>query len=107
MIVETEKGLYLMDLKHTIVIDESQRQIILLALAHLAVERPGWDVALADIAALMDNVGLPMFEEFKSLRTQNSLLGGPGTCPAAGPSAESSIKTADSASEGRQGNPRA
>ncbi|MDB6022975.1 MAG: hypothetical protein JWQ04_2832 [Pedosphaera sp.] len=54
---------------HTIVLDERQRQAVLLALAHLAVERPGWDYMLTQIALLMDN-RLPgdrpqMFEDFK------------------------------------------
>lgn len=42
--------------KHTIVIDESQRQATLLALAHLTVERPGWEYMLTGIAKKMDNV---------------------------------------------------
>ena len=42
--------------KHAIVIDESQRQAVLLALAHLTVERPGWEFMLTEIAKKMDNV---------------------------------------------------
>lgn len=42
--------------KHAIVIDESQRQAMLLALAHLTVERPGWEFMLTEIAKKMDNV---------------------------------------------------
>lgn len=50
----------------TIQIDEGQRQMILLALAHLAVERPGWKVALADTALVMDDG--TMFHTFYQLR---------------------------------------
>ena len=39
----------------TITIEESQRQAILLALAHLAIERPGWHSFLSEIALVMDN----------------------------------------------------
>jgi hypothetical protein len=47
-------------------IDEGQRQMILLALAHLAVERPGWKAALADTALVMDDG--TMFRTFYQLR---------------------------------------
>lgn len=40
----------------TVELDEGQRQLVLMALAALAVERPGWDMALSEIAAKMDNV---------------------------------------------------
>ena len=36
-------------------IDEGQRQMMLLALAKLSLERPGWDMALNKIALKMDN----------------------------------------------------
>jgi hypothetical protein len=56
---------------HVISIDESQRQLVLLALATLTLERPGFDYALAEIAKLMDNRTpddkAEMYEEFKSL----------------------------------------
>jgi len=39
---------------YTFEFDESQRQAILMALAHLAVERPGWDYMLGEIAKKMD-----------------------------------------------------
>ncbi len=38
-----------------------------MALAHLAIEYPGWDYLLALIAAKMDNEGCPMYSEFKRL----------------------------------------
>lgn len=40
----------------TVELDEGQRQMTLMALAALAVERPGWDMALSEIAAKMDRV---------------------------------------------------
>lgn len=36
--------------------DESQRQMVLLALAKLAMDRPGWMEAVAEIAKKMDNI---------------------------------------------------
>ena len=73
---------------HAISIDEGQRQLILLALATLALERPGFDYALAEIAKLMDNPtsdGKPeMYEDFKRLNLDKYLVaqkmvGNPGT----------------------------
>ena len=49
----------------TIDITEEQRQATLLALAHLAVERPGWDTMLREIASKMDNPEQPMYQGFK------------------------------------------
>ncbi len=50
---------------------EEQRQMVLLALAKLSVERPGWDQSLSEIAALMDPLnkeGLPSaYESMKAL----------------------------------------
>jgi hypothetical protein len=50
-------------------IEEEERQMILLALAQLALERPGWDDALTRIAQKMDNTTsegkAEMFEAFK------------------------------------------
>lgn len=40
---------------HTLPLDEADRQLVLLALAHLSVERPGWDHALNRIALRIDN----------------------------------------------------
>ncbi len=52
-----------------IFLDESQRQATVLALAHLAVERPGWNAMLTEIAAKMDNTkpggDLELFTIFK------------------------------------------
>ena len=47
----------------TIKVNEEKRQMILLALAELALSRPGWDESLREIAT--DFVGLEMFDNFK------------------------------------------
>lgn len=49
----------------TLELDEGQRQMTLLALAELALSRPGFDHSLREIAEKMDNPGCPMFEGFK------------------------------------------
>jgi hypothetical protein len=40
---------------HTIELDEGQRQMVLLALAKLSIERPGWLYAIEELALTMDN----------------------------------------------------
>lgn len=61
-------------IRHTIEIDEGQRQSILLALAELSIGRPGWVHMLNEIALKMDNTtpegNAEMFEEFRQLHTQ-------------------------------------
>lgn len=51
---------------------EEERQTVLMALAYLSIERPGWMLALREVASKMDNKGkdgLPaMFEGFRKLR---------------------------------------
>lgn len=47
--------------------EEGERQMTILALAHLALERPGWDDALSRVAGKMG--GKTMFDEFKTLAT--------------------------------------
>lgn len=44
---------------------ESQRQMIVLALAELALSRPGFEASIREIARHYDVEGLPMFEGFK------------------------------------------
>jgi hypothetical protein len=39
----------------TLELDESERQMLLLALARLSLERPGWEDALHRIALRIDN----------------------------------------------------
>jgi hypothetical protein len=58
---------------HSLVLEEGQRQMLLLALAHLAVERPGWDEALSEIAQRIDNRkdGKPeMYEHFRVMHQE-------------------------------------
>jgi len=54
---------------HTIVITEEERQMMLLALAKLALERPGWNDTLNELALKMDNKDADgraqMFDNFK------------------------------------------
>lgn len=49
-------------------IEEDERQVILMALAHLAVERPGWRNMLEQVALKMDNPGPELFTAFWILR---------------------------------------
>jgi hypothetical protein len=46
-------------------ITEEERQMILLALAHVALARPGWSVFYAEIAEKFD--GRELFEDFKRM----------------------------------------
>lgn len=51
----------------TVTIEEGQRQMILLAIARLAIERPGWnECALGPIAELLK--GRELYEHFKKLK---------------------------------------
>lgn len=55
----------------TITITEEQRQGLLMALAHLAVERPGFHPAfLKPIAELMDDSNDSMYERFRELHSE-------------------------------------
>jgi hypothetical protein len=67
--VDTGQRPVMRDIQLTL--EEEERQLVLLAIAHLAVNRPGWDYVLANIALKMDNKkgnGRPeMFDEFKAL----------------------------------------
>lgn len=47
-------------------LDEGERQIAVLALAELALSRPGWDESLTAIAQRIDNAGTPMYEAMKA-----------------------------------------
>jgi len=52
----------------TVTIDESQRQMILLALAQLALDRPGWTFTLLETADLFGGLDAQtMFKEFQRL----------------------------------------
>ncbi len=48
-------------------IDEGERQLVVCALAGLAVDRPGWDQALSILAGKF--AGQEMFENFKTMAT--------------------------------------
>ena len=54
-------------------LDESERQMVLMALAHLAVERPGWEYVLHDIALRIDNAEnhrAVLFDEFRAMHRE-------------------------------------
>jgi len=57
----------------TRIFDEVEREMIILALAHLSVERPGWDASLSKIAQRCGRDGhgdgVEMFTDYKILRT--------------------------------------
>ena len=58
---------------HALMIDEGERQATLMALAHLAVERPGWDIMLSEIASRIDNPtedGPELYSKFKKMRAE-------------------------------------
>ena len=52
-----------------ILLNEVQRQVVILALAHLAVERPEWDVLLLRIVSELN--GYEMYVEFKRLHERS------------------------------------
>ena len=47
-------------------LDESQQNMVTMSLAHLAVERPGWDFALGEIADSLKQRDL--YDGFKTYR---------------------------------------
>ena len=57
-----------------VVLEESGRQLVLMALAHLSLERPGWDAALKEVAEQMK--GGRMYEQFKDLHRDAIRLAG-------------------------------
>lgn len=56
---------------HVLTMQEGERQAVLMALSHLAQERPGWDDLLSSLALQIDNKlpnGRPqMFDLFKNM----------------------------------------
>lgn len=50
---------------HTIEVEEGERQLVLLALAKLALLRPGFDYALRKIAMKFEQPSEGLYEEFK------------------------------------------
>ena len=66
-----------MKMQHELVIDEGQRQLVLMALAHLAVERPGFDYALAELAKKMDTVvgdRPELYDRFREMISSTGLI---------------------------------
>ncbi len=64
--VATEKALDQGPLGSTwIEVDHSQVGVVVLALAHLAIERPGWDAMLKEIAQKLGDPKLVMYEDLK------------------------------------------
>jgi hypothetical protein len=60
---------------HQVNLEEGQRQMIIIALAELSIDRPGWTNALEKIALLMDNKDengyAEMFEKLRQNHTRN------------------------------------
>ena len=50
-------------------LEEEERQAILLAIAHLAVARPGWEPFLAHISHKLD--GVAMYRWFHRLKSED------------------------------------
>jgi hypothetical protein len=48
-------------------LDDVERKLVLLALAELSVDRPGFDFALGELAEKIPPDGRELFEEFKRL----------------------------------------
>jgi hypothetical protein len=59
---EAEHG----EFEHLLKLAEGERQMLVLALAELALSRPGWDDALRRIVVRIDNPGMPMYESLKA-----------------------------------------
>ena len=62
---------------HVLHVSEEQRQLLLLALAHLSLEHPGFDFALNELALKADNnVGdrAEMYDGFRALRHRSPVL---------------------------------
>lgn len=61
----------------TLKLEEGERQMVLMALALLSVQRPGWDDELLRIALRIDNRcdgRAVMYDEFRKLRGFNGVL---------------------------------
>lgn len=59
--------------------EDGDRQLVLMALAHLAVERPGFDYALNKIAMNIDNVvdgRAKLYDQFIALAVRDGGSGG-------------------------------
>lgn len=49
-------------------VTEDERQALILAVAHLAIERPGWNAYLSRIAKNLGDNRLDMYQSFKDTR---------------------------------------
>lgn len=59
-------------MRHKIEIDESQRQLILLALARMSDERPGWTTAV-EITAMCFPQGYELFTQFRNMEVEETM----------------------------------
>jgi hypothetical protein len=64
----------------TVTIDEGERQMLLLALAKLSIERPGWHWTLGELAAKFSTAptiedGRAMFEQFRAIQSTRQTPG--------------------------------
>lgn len=59
-----------MSMERTVTLDYAQLQVTAMALAHLAVERPGWDDMLRTFATDVLQAG-PLYEEFHRLHRRS------------------------------------
>jgi hypothetical protein len=58
---------------HTVQVDEAQRQLIVLALAHLSLKRPGWTFATNEAAQRFPN-GAKLHEQFRQIEDDEMAL---------------------------------
>ncbi len=49
-------------------------QPTIMALAHLALERPGWDMMCRDITKILDPSGIPLYESFQEMKEPSGML---------------------------------
>jgi hypothetical protein len=60
-------------MRYALELSESDRQMVLMALAHLSEERPGWDDALHRLALQIDNQRdgrALMYDDFRKLHQE-------------------------------------
>ncbi len=57
-------------------IGEEQRQVMLMGLAHLAMDRPGWDNMIEEIAGKLEFPGLGMYMGVQGIADSKRHVGG-------------------------------
>jgi hypothetical protein len=62
----------------TVTVDDGERQMLLLALAKLSIERPGWKWTLGELAAAFSTApniedGREMFERFRAIHEASNV----------------------------------